>query len=190
MLPRIAVQLPAPLPVPSGFDVTQPSTWPEVTGRLEFVGGRLEYMPLCGEIQQRTAADVVTELNLWRRQHPEFVVGGNEAGMLLGGEVRAADAAVWRAGRAEQGFARVPPMLAVEVAGTDDTMEMLRDKARWYVEHGVATVWILDPRARSATVVTRRDEATHDGAAKLPEPEGLPGLTPLVGDFFRQLAEV
>src|SRR5260370_15949804 len=85
---------PIALPEPDGFAVEQSQTWPEVTGRLEYVGGRLEYMPPCGEVQQRVAVDVVTELNLWRRKHPEWVVGGNEAGMFLGGEVRAADAAV------------------------------------------------------------------------------------------------
>ena len=141
IVPRIAVRLPLALPEPDGFEVARPRTWPRVTGRLEYVGGRLEYMPPCGEAQQRTVADVVTELNLWRREHPTFAVGGNEAGMLLGGEVRAADAAVWKnAARAGDGFARVPPVLAIEVAGADDALEALLEKARWYLDHGVETV--------------------------------------------------
>src|SRR5262249_55404994 len=82
------------------------------------------FMPPCGEIQHRVTVDVVTELNLWRRQHPEFVVGGNEAGMLLEGDVRGADAAVWRAtSPAQPGFARVPPVLAIEVVGADDELD-------------------------------------------------------------------
>jgi Uma2 family endonuclease len=188
VVPRIALRLPVVLPSPDGFDVARPSTWPEVTGRLEFVGGRLEYMPPCGEVQQRTAADVLTELNLWRRSqlhHSQFVVGGNEAGMLLDGEVRAADAAVFRAGPPNEGFARTPPLLAVEVAGVDDTVELLRDKARWYLDRGVETVWIVVPQSRSALVITRAGEVT--ASERLPEPTSLPGLAPLVADFFRQI---
>jgi Uma2 family endonuclease len=187
VVPRIAVHLPLVLPVPEGFDVARPPTWPEVTGRLEFVGGRLEYMPPCGEVQQRTAADVLTELNLWRRAHPEFVVGGNEAGMLLGGEVRAADAAVWRGRPATEGFARTQPELAVEVAGVDDTVEILRDKAAWYLAHGVPTVWIVVPESRSVCVVTAAGEREVHDDEPLPEPAGLAGLSPRVAAFFSQL---
>jgi Uma2 family endonuclease len=188
VVPRIALRLPLELPLPEGFDVALPQTWPPVTGRLEFVGGRLEYMPPCGEIQQRTAVDALTELNLWRREHAGFVVGGNEAGMLLGGEVRAADAAVWRDVPASEGFARTAPMLAVEVAGIDDTVNLLRDKARWYLAHGVATVWIVVPATRSVTVLTREGEIERRAEEKLPEPAGLPGLSPLVARFFQQLS--
>jgi len=186
-VPRIALRLPLALPVPEGFEAAKPETWPEVTGRLEYVAGRLEYMPPCGEIQQRTAADVVTELNLWRRQHPGFVVGGNEAGMMLGGEVRAADAAVWRESSAAGGFARTAPLLAVEVAGADDEPQLLREKARWYREHGVATVWIVVPEGRSVIAISSEGEFELRGPNRMPAPEGLPGLTPLVASFFAQL---
>lgn len=182
------MHFPLVLPAPEGFEVACPSTWPGVAGRLEYVGGRLEYTPPCGEVQQRTAADVVTELNIWRREHPEFVVGGNEAGMLLGGEVRAADAAVWRnAGRSGEGFARLPPVLAVEVAGIDDMSEALLEKARWYLAHGVETVWIVLPSSRSVRVVTAATIVEVATGKRLPQPLSLAGLAPLVADFFRQL---
>jgi Uma2 family endonuclease len=188
VVPRLAVRFPLALPTPEGFEVTRPETWPAVPGRLEYVNGRLQYMPPCGEVQQRTAADVVTELNLWRRQHPAFVVGGNEAGMLLGGEVRAADAAVWKnTARAGEGFARVPPVLAVEVAGVDDTAEELLEKARWYIAHGVETVWVVLPQTRAAKVVTAAGIVDVGNDERLPEPASLPGLSPQLADFFRQL---
>jgi Uma2 family endonuclease len=188
VVPRIAVRFPLVLPSPERFDFACPESWPGVTGRLEYVGGRLEYMPPRGEVQQRTAADVVTELNLWRRAHPGFVVGGNEAGMLLGGDVRAADAAVWRnEGRAGAGFARVAPVLAVEVAGVEDTSEALLEKARWYLAHGVETVWIVLPPSRSVHVVTAAKVVEVGASGRLPQPDSLSGLTPVVSEFFRQL---
>lgn len=187
MVPRIAVQLPLPLPIPDGFDLSRLETWPLVTGRLEFVAGRLEYMPPSGEIQQRVVVDVLTELNLWSRQRVGFVVG-NEAGMLLGGEVRAADAAVWPRGPATEGFARTPPLLAVEVCGADDTVDGLRLKAQWYVGRGVPTVWIVDASARSVTVVTGDGARTVSQNENMPEPAGLADLSPSVASFFRQLS--
>ena len=143
-------------------------------------------MPPCGEVQQRVVVDVVTELNLWRRAHPDFVVGSNEAGMLLDGEVRGADAAIWHAtAQAEPGFARVPPILAVEVTGVDDELDALFEKAAWYLRHGVQIVWIVDPSSRSVHVVTTEGRA--EIRDRIEESPLLPGLTPLIADFFRQL---
>ena len=186
VVPRIAVHLPLALPAPDGFVVARPETWPLVTGRLEYTDGRLEYMPPCGKNQQRVAVDVVTELNLWRRGHPGYVVGGNEAGMLLGGEVRGADAAVWRAGEpAGNDFARTPPVLAVEVCGEDEPATMLLAKARWYLEHGVERVWIVDPATRTVHVVT--SQGTVEVVDRIPEAASLPGLSLSVVELFRQI---
>jgi hypothetical protein len=96
LVPRSAVRFPLELPLPEGFRADEPDTWPATEGQLELVGGRLYYLPPSADRQQDTTADVVTVLGLWRREHGEFAVGGNEAGMMLGGEARGADAAVWR----------------------------------------------------------------------------------------------
>ncbi len=97
-----------------------PSTWPRVEGRLEYVGGRLLYMPPCADYQRDTASGVTYVLRAWRELHSDFVIGSNEAGMLLGGEVRAADAAVWRAADVEERAGRLrrkPPVLARRSSG-------------------------------------------------------------------------
>ena len=185
VVPRGSVRFPLAMPEPPGFDPQQPETWPHVPGRLEYVGGRLLFMPPCGQPQQRVTADVATELNLWRRSHPEFVCGTNEAGMLLGGETRGADAAVFRASPATPGYSRAAPVLAVEITGEDEELDVLLTKAEWYLGHGVAIVWIIDPSSRRVTIISRdgRVEATD----RIPESPLLPGLSPLVADFFRQL---
>jgi Uma2 family endonuclease len=185
VVPRIAVQLPIALPIPTGFDVERQETWPAVEGRLEFVRGRLEYMPPCGEVQQRVVADVVGQLWHWRSTHDDFVIGTNEAGMLLGGDVRGADAAVWRAAPAQSGFARTPPVLAVEILGKDETIDMMVDKATWYLQHGVEVVWTIDPAARRVRVTTLN--GTVDVIDRIPEHPSLPGLSPVVADLFRQI---
>src|SRR5215470_943534 len=129
-VPRSAVW-PIELRPPPGFRPDVQATWPDIPGRLEYVGGRLLYMPPCGDVQQETTASVSGVLWNWVRTHPDFVVGGNEAGMILGGDTRAADGAIWLKSDVRPltgGYRRVPPLLAVEVAGRDEGEAMLRDK--------------------------------------------------------------
>src|SRR5205823_2994552 len=166
-----SVRFPVELTPPDGFDPARLETWPRVAGRLEWVAGRLLYMPPCGERQSWTVADAVGTLFNWARAHPGFVLGTNEPGILLRDDVRAADAAIWgraNARPASPGVARVPPLLAVEVAGRDEGEAELRQKARWYLDVGVAVVWILLPKEREVLVVTSAGESRHRMGERLP----------------------
>ncbi len=184
------VRYPVELRPGRGFKVDRPATWPRLEGRLEFVKGRLLYMPPCGDEQQDVAVDLAFVLGRWARTHRDFVVGGNEAGMVLGGDARAADAAVWRRsslGPRTGGFRRVPPVLAAEVAGLDEDEDVLLKKCGWYLDHGVEVVWLLFPRRRDVLVVTPFARTRVSGARKLPKHASLPGLAPRAAELFRQL---
>jgi Uma2 family endonuclease len=185
----IGVRFPVELRA-EGVDPSRPSTWPAIDGRLEYVGGRLLYMPPCADYQQDVAMDVAYVLRSWSEQRPEFIVGGNEAGMKLGGDVRAADAAVWRAAEAGERSGRVrsvPPVLAVEIAGEDEEERVLKDKARWYLEHGVALVWLVLPDTREVVVIRAGGEQRFGRGQRLAATDLLPGLEPEVAQFFVQL---
>ncbi|HEY3353370.1 MAG TPA: Uma2 family endonuclease [Polyangia bacterium] len=189
-LPRGAVRLPVEFRPPDGFDPGDLASWPRLDGRLEYVEGRIRYMPPCGRVQQDVCSDLILLLGNWARGRDRFAVGSNEAGMLLGGEVRAADGAVWlRAdvGPSRHELARVAPLLAVEVAGRDEGEEDLREKAQWYLGAGVAIVWLVLPDTREVLVVDPDRETRYGAGARLPEHPALPGLAPLVADFFAQL---
>lgn len=71
-IPR-AVRFPIELVPPPGFDEERLETWPAVPGRLEWLHGRLLYVPPCGEVQQATVTDVVIALGSWVRGHRDFV---------------------------------------------------------------------------------------------------------------------
>ncbi|MBI2898307.1 MAG: Uma2 family endonuclease [Deltaproteobacteria bacterium] len=193
VLGRGSLRFPVELRPPRGFAPEDPGTWPSVEGRLEFVGGRLLYMPPCGDTQQAVAPDVIHVLKKWAEAHPEFSVGGNEAGMCLRGEIRGADAAIWRRGDLPPPsgkYRSVPPVLAVEVAGEDDDEDetALRSKARWYFDHGVIVAWLVLPRTREVVVLepAGKDRRYHSGE-RLEESPSLPGLVPRVEDFFADL---
>ena len=147
-------------------------------------------MPPCGGIQQGVSVSVVGILDRWQEEHPDFFVGGNEAGMILGADVRGAEGAVWPreavlplTGR----YIRVPPILAVEVGGREEGEPELRAKAQWYLGHGVAVVWLVLPKTRDVVVVTASGETRHAVGDRLPPHPALPGLAPSVERFFRQL---
>jgi Uma2 family endonuclease len=189
-VPRSAVRFPLELKVPPGFVADQPDTWPMVDGELEFVEGKLLYMPPSADRQQDTSVDVVTVLGTWRKSHREFIVAGNEAGMILGGETRAADAAVWRrdaVGQYEGKYRRVPPALAVEVQGELEDEPMLRTKARWYLSHGVRVVWLLFPAEREMLVIHGAGERRLRAGERVPSHPDLPELAPDVSELFEQV---
>ncbi len=187
-VPR-AVRFPVELRLPAGFCVEDVSTWPQVDGALEYVAGRLLYMPPSGDVQQDVALAVAGVLDRWLDTHIEFAAGANEAGMLLDGEVRAADAAVWR--RSVEGHTgqlrRTAPILAIEIAGQDQSEADLREKATWYFAHGVKLVWLILPDSRAVLILSPHSESRHCAGACLPANPELPGLEPEVARFFRRL---
>jgi Uma2 family endonuclease len=186
-----SVRFPVELVPPEGFDPARLETWPEVVGRLEWVEGRLLYMPPCGGRQQETVADAVITLGNWARAHPDFVVGTNEAGMRLGKDTRAADVAVWRRAdtrRGDPGLRFVPPVLAVEVTGRDEGERALRAKARWYLAAGVPIVWLLLAEVREVVVVTEAGASRYRSGERLPAHPLLPGLEPTVDELFVQVS--
>jgi Uma2 family endonuclease len=138
-----------------------------------------------------TAALAATTVDVWGREHPEFAIGTNEAGMRLGEDSRGADAAIWR--RAELGgnrgkFRHLPPVLAVEVSGQDETEPALREKAHWYLAAGVQVVWLVLADEREVVVITPAGEHRFGAGDRIPEYPALPGLAPNVADLFRQIS--
>jgi hypothetical protein len=147
-------------------------------------------MPPCADIQQDVAVDLIYTLRSWSATSKEFVVGGNEAGMKLGSDIRAADAAIWSSVGAGPSMGRLrhtPPLLAVEVAGQDEDEDALREKVRWYLAHGVLVVWLVLPSTREVLVIDATSERRHANGESLPQHPRLPGLRPDVSAFFIQL---
>jgi len=108
----------------------------------------------------------------------------------LGGEVRAADAALWlRAtlGDPSHRLPRVAPILAIEIAGRDEDRAFLGEKAQWYLDHGVEVVWLLYPGERSVQIVDQRGSADIGPGGSIPEDPRLPGLAPALENLFRQI---
>lgn len=81
-----------------------------------------------------------------------------------------------------------PPDIAVEIVPPGQSNREMLERARWFVEHGVGVVLILQPRTRSARVV-RPDSDTGlvQGDAVVDLGDVLPGLSFVVRDLFATL---
>lgn len=73
----------------------------------------------------------------------------------------------------------------MEICDEDEPVAALLEKAAWYLAHGVEIVWTIDPETRHVHVTTAA--GTVVVSDRIPEASSLPGLAPLVADFFRQL---
>jgi len=47
-----------------------------------------------------------------------------------------------------------PPLLVVEILSSDDTYSELQERSQDYRAMGVETIWIIDPKTRTARVGT------------------------------------
>lgn len=188
--PVDALTFPMELRPPDGFDPDDLETWPEVDGSLEYVDGRLLYMPPAGERQGVTQTDVGFVLASWQRDHPGFEVCMGDIGIKLARDIRGADAAVWRRadlGPMTGGVITRPPILAVEICGRFQTEAVQRAKSSWYLRHGVRLVWIVLPKEREVVVLEGDRETRYRRGDTIAETAELPGLRAQVNELFSQL---
>ena len=84
---------------------------------------------------------------------------------------RVPDVCVYLDREPEEQVFRTPPFLVVEVLSRDDRPGDVQEKVRDYLEFGVAFVWVIDPRARSAHMFTPEESSeVSDGVLRTTDP--------------------
>ena len=63
---------------------------------------------------------------------------------------RIADLCVTVLAESDDPIVRTPPLLCVEILSRDDRMTEMQERVDDYLEMGVGTVWLIDPRRRKA----------------------------------------
>jgi Uma2 family endonuclease len=137
------------------------------------------------------SGSIITEINLYLRQHPIGYAGVETRFRPEGDESndRIPDVAFVRHPSAgagplvESGPVIGMPDLAVEVQSPDDTLKSMRDKADFYLAHGSRMVWLFyDKRLVEVLTPTERQLLTEDDV--LDGGEVLPGFRVRVGDLY------
>jgi len=63
---------------------------------------------------------------------------------------RVADVAVVRRATALEPVVMTPPLLCIEIVSPEDRLSRLQERVHDYIRMGVQTVWVVDPRRRTA----------------------------------------
>ncbi|HEX5052951.1 MAG TPA: Uma2 family endonuclease [Planctomycetota bacterium] len=127
--------------------------------RHELVHGELRRMSPAGSLHGVVVGRLATFLggHVYERHLGETF--GAETGFVLTRNpdtVRAPDVAFVERARLPReypiGYFPGPPDLAVEVHSPGDTSGEVQAKVRFWLEHGVRSVWVVDPNARRVSV--------------------------------------
>jgi len=160
--------------------------------RYELLEGELIEMTPAGARHGRTTLAVGTVLFTFVRAKGLGHVVSNDTGVFTEKEpdtVLAPDLAYWsREHLAElpEGFVEVPPDLAVEVVSPRDSQSYVHRKVLHYLDHGVALVWIVDPKTRTVTEYrSRREVRILAEAEQITGGDVLPDFSCRVSEFFQ-----
>jgi Uma2 family endonuclease len=130
-------------------------------GVWELVDGELVELSPSAEESSNVSANIVILVGQHVRANRLGRVYTAEGGFVLFPDratVRAPDVAFVRADRAPHGtarkhFARLAPDLAVEVLSPCDRPSEVVAKVEMYQEAGVPLIWLVDPDAKTVTVI-------------------------------------
>ncbi len=159
--------------------------------RYELWAGKLIEMTPAGARHGRTTLAVGAALFTFVRENDLGQVVSNDTGIFTERDpdtVLAPALAYWSHKRLPDlpdGFVEVPPDLAVEVVSPGDSQSYVHRKVLHYLDHGVALVWVVDPKTRTATVYrSRQDVCILAEAEDITGGDVLPGFSCRVGEFF------
>ena len=120
---------------------------------VDFVDGRL----VGRNIGEFNHADVVGELSfrLGNKEEEWSVIGLISVRVRVSAtRVRIPDLCVLDANLNHKQVIDHPPMLCIEVLGSEDTVTAMRERTQDFLDMGVPEVWIFDPWTRTAFVCT------------------------------------
>ncbi len=95
---------------------------------------------------------------------------------------RIPDILVQRKGDPFESIVTVPPLLCIEILSPDDRMSEMHEKIEDYIKMGVGTVWVVDPRRRTAMLADVAGARSTD----VLEVPGT-GIRVTVGEMFAEL---
>lgn len=160
-------------------------------GRCELINGEIVEMSPSGHGQGFVSANIASALIVHVRATKQGCqVLTNDPGFILDDQnVRAPDVAVISFEQVkaapQRGYMRFVPRLAVEVVSPGDEWSEVKSKARMWLNHGVAMVWVVDPRSQTVEVYRQNAQAVELGMTDcLDGGDVIPGFSSLVSELF------
>jgi Uma2 family endonuclease len=119
----------------------------------EYVDGRIEERNL-GEKEHSIIQRYLTVLFAIKRAEWGVEVFPELRTQTQSRRFRVPDVLVTRAGDQFDRYVTNPPLIAIEILSTEDTLAAMRTKAAEYRDFGIENVWIVDPEARVVHLYT------------------------------------
>lgn len=165
---------------------------PESRCPMELVRGRIEYMNVPGPRHGQMCGRTVQIFMNFVDEHQLGHVLCNDSGVMTEHNpdtVRGMDVCFYSYSRLSKGplpakYVGVVPELVVEVRSPDDRWKRILRMVAEYLEAGVTTVCVLDPKTESAHVYSADDEQILKADDTLTFPDILPGFAIPVRRFF------
>ena len=155
-------------------------------------GGGLSIMPPAGGETSRGNAEIARQLGNWARRDRTGASFDSSCGFVLpNGAIRSPDAS-WvlqerlniLTERQRSRFLPLFPDFVVELRSPTDSLPVLQDKMREYVDNGTSLGWLIDPQRREVFVYR------SDGSVEcLRAPEHV-SAEPLMAGFCLELHEI
>ena len=160
---------------------------------------------ICGEVVQKPMPDSAHAIVQWFLvellapflRRTRLGRGGTEWRCVFGPRgqkqgfvpdlVFVADARMPKGNALRQRFLRTAPDLAVEILSRGQPDERFEKKIALYLAHGVRLVWIIDPRARTVSVLAPNQEPRTLTPGDTLDGDVLPGFAVPVAEIFAQL---
>lgn len=160
--------------------------------RYELWAGEMIQMAPAGGRHGQTAAAIGTILCTFVKEGQLGHVVSNDTGVFTEKDpdtVLAPDLAYWgreRLAEMPEGFVEVSPDLAVEVVSPGDSQSYVHRKVLHYLDHGVALVWVVDPKTRTVMVYRSRQHVCILAETdQITGGDTLPGFACRVSEFFQ-----
>ena len=154
--------------------------------------GELIIMPPAGGDTSQRNAEIIVQLGSWAKRNGEGVTFDSSGGFRLSsGAVRSPDAAWVKRTRLDalsaeerQKFIPLCPEFVIELRSPTDSLSLLQEKMREYLDNGAQLAWLIDPEQR-CVYVYRPGEPVQE----LERPEKISG-DPLLSGFDLDLSEI
>jgi Uma2 family endonuclease len=163
---------------------------PKTKPYLEYVHGKAAAKPVRDKNHMRIAGLVGFHLVAYSREHGGFAgpEGRSEFSDRPDNRFLLPNLSYFSPDRPSGSGSRLaPPALAVEIRSHDQSLADLREKCNYYIEHGVASAWLIDPRRRTVELfVPGEAPLTIVGGGPITSP-ALPGLEIALGEIFADL---
>lgn len=160
-------------------------------GRCELVRGEVVVMSPANSEHGWVVMNVSIPIGSYVKEHDLGYVFGAETGFVIHrnpDSVRAPDVAFVRKERVQEKlspqFFPGPPDLAVEVLSPHDSASAIQEKTEDWLRAGCHEVWLIDPRRKSATRCTLKENALIWHQVEELTTDVLPGLSLQVKTLF------